>query len=79
MDDDVDDDDNHLDDDDDDRPHGGANGSSRAGSGPGPWHSSLRAARAERRRNSKYLMNGSFDKRQEAEKFKMSDKYPLTK
>ena len=21
------------------RPHGGANGSSRAGSGPGPWHS----------------------------------------
>ena len=47
MDDDVDDD-NHLDDDDDDDgPHGGANGSSRAGSGPGPWHSLLRAAREE--------------------------------
>ena len=45
MDDDVDDDDDHLDD--DDRPHGGANGSSRAGSGPGPWHSLLRAAREE--------------------------------
>ena len=59
----YDDDDGNGDDDDDDGPHGGANGSSRAGSGPGPWHSSLQAARGERRRNSKYL-KGPFDKRQ---------------